>query len=161
LATIVALMVLTVYTSAVAWSESQTLPGPWMALNAVGAWLVRWLQFAAPDAYEHFYLDATLGGLVIGLAVGAVVGALFAGVLERLPQDHPLAWGIVGGLGLWAVTWWRVLPALDPAAVTHLTGGAWLAMSLTYGLLIGLWVSGERHVRRNQDTPQAAWGSAN
>ncbi len=119
-------------------------------LNAIGAWLVRWLQQAGPDAFTHFYADATLSGVAIAVVVGGTVGALFASLLDRLPQDHPVGWGLMAGLVLWVVTWWRVLPALDPAFVAHLEREAWLVACLTYGGLLGAWVHGDRWARHEE-----------
>lgn len=87
---------------------------PVAAPNAFGAWFVRWLQTAAPSALDSVYLDATLGGGVLALVVGALLGAVFAGAIDRLPDDHPLAWGLVWGLAIWAAARWLVAPALDP-----------------------------------------------
>jgi hypothetical protein len=119
-------------------------------VNAIGAWLVRWLQGAAPDAFTHFYSDATVGGVLIALAVGAVVGSLFASLLNRLPNDHPLGWGLVVGGVLWVSTWWRVLPALDPAFVTHVEREAWLVGCLVYAGFLGYWIQGDRWASREK-----------
>lgn len=123
---------------------------PLVPLNAIGAWVVRWLQQAAGDAFTHFYVDATLGGIGIALAVGGALGALFASLLSRLPQDHPVGWGLMAGLVLWVLTWWRVLPALDPAFVGQVERDAWLVACLAYGGLIGAWVHGDRWARQEE-----------
>jgi len=110
-----------------------------VAPNAVGALAVRWLQTSAPQALDNFYWDATAGGVAIAMIAGAAVGAVFAGALERLPEDHPLAWGGVFGLAAWAALRWAIGPALDP--VLTRTFGAWplLAACLCAGLVIGGW----------------------
>jgi hypothetical protein len=113
------------------------------APNAVGAWLVRWLQTAAPGALAAFHVDATLGGALTHVAVGALVGAVFAVVLDRLPEDHPVAWGAMLGLGLWALARWTV-PALDPVLSHVVTGIGLLVAHLAYGVLLGAWVDAGR-----------------
>jgi hypothetical protein len=139
---------------------------PPAAPNALGAWFVRWLQTAAPQALDGFYADATLGGIGLALVVGALLGAVFGGWIERLPDDHPLAWGLLWGLGLWAAARWLVAPALDPllletfdtqsllpealASALGPTIAAWLAIRalllalLAFGLWLGLWVHAGR-----------------
>ncbi len=153
---------------------------PVAAANALGAWSVRWLQTAAPQALDDPYADATLGGIGLALVVGALLGAVFAGWLDRLPDDHPLAWGLVWGLGLWAIARWLVLPALDPVllqafdsrpiltlpeALAQALGPSiaswldihalWLAW-LAYGLWLGLWVhAGRVALHRRPGSPHA------
>jgi hypothetical protein len=130
----------------------------WVPLNAIGAWAVRWLQPAAPDAFTHVYGDATAGGLAVALVTGAAVGALFASLLERLPRDHPVGWGLLAGISLWAFTWWRALPALDPAFVAHVEREAWLASCVLFGALLGVWIHGDRRVRAMEESPWMASG---
>ncbi|MCB9177383.1 MAG: hypothetical protein H6648_09505 [Caldilineae bacterium] len=112
--------------------------------NAIGAWLVRWLQSAAPQAFDNFYADASLGGALIALLAGASFGALLAGLLLRLPEDQPLAWGGLSGLVGWALARWSILPALDPALPQLLGGRALLAAHLLSGLLLGAWLQAGR-----------------
>jgi hypothetical protein len=109
-------------------------------LNAVGAWLVRWLQDAAPQALDNFYPDATLGGLIMALVVGASLGALLAGMLVRLPEDQPVAWGGVAGLLSWAAARWSLLPAWDPVLLSAVDERALLAAHLLAGLALGAWL---------------------
>jgi hypothetical protein len=115
-------------------------------LNALGAWSVRWLQTAGPDAIEHFYWDATLGGAAYAVLAGALCGALFALVLSRLPEDHPLVWGGIAGVGLWVAVRWVVGPALDPVLVRVFDWHVLLPTCLAYGLVLGRWVQLARGV---------------
>jgi len=121
---------------------------PWAAPNAVGAWFVRWLQSAAPPAMDSFYWDASLGGILLAAGVGALAGAVFAGVVEGLPDDHPVAWGLITGAAAWAATRWLVAPALDPALIEAFDSRALLAAHLAAGLFIGLWVLEGRTLAR-------------
>ncbi len=108
--------------------------------NAVGAWLVRWLQESAPQALDNPYPDASLGGLAIALLVGASLGGVLAGLLARLPEDQPLAWGGLLGLVSWLVSRWMVLPALNPVLLRAVDGRALLAAHLLAGLMLGIWI---------------------
>lgn len=117
--------------------------------NAVGAWLVRWLQTAEPSALDGVYIDATLGGGAVFLFVGALLGALFAALLERLPEDHPLVWGVALGVGLWLLTRWAVAPSLDPILTRAVPSAALLAVDLVFSLLLGGWVQAGRRVRQH------------
>jgi hypothetical protein len=119
------------------------------ASNAVGAWLVRWLQVSDPDSLARFYTDATLGGIALMAIVGALVGAVLAGLLARFPEDQPLAWGAIAGAVLWAVTWWGIGPALSPVLVRTVDWRVLLATCMVYGLVLGWWL---RIGRRRSET---------
>lgn len=121
---------------------------PSVALNAVGAWLVRWLQTADPSALDGYYWDATLGGAVVFVVVAAAVGSVFAGFLDRLPEDHPVAWGALLGLVLWALTIWAVGPAIDPVLTRTLSHGVLLLTDLVFGVVLGAWIHSGRAVRQ-------------
>ncbi|MFQ5459224.1 MAG: hypothetical protein ACE5EL_00360 [Anaerolineae bacterium] len=120
-------------------------------INALGALAVRWLQDAEDGALAHFYADATPGGIVLALGFGALAGALFSGLLDRLPRDHPLPWGLVSGAAAGVVTWWRVLPALDPVVIRTVTATDWILGAVVYGGLVGAWVEARRRVRQRED----------
>lgn len=119
---------------------------PLVPANAVGAWLVRWLQSAAPSALGNFYPDATIGGLLIVGLFGALAGAVLGAILARAPRDGPLLWGAAAGLGLWLLLRWAIVPGLDPVlgAVLGATGMA--LACIAWGLLVGLWHRAGRRV---------------
>lgn len=108
--------------------------------NALGAFLVRWLQVSDPDALPRFYPDATLGGIALTVMVGGLVGAMLAGLLARFPEDQPLAWGAIAGAVLWAALWWGIGPALSPVLVRTIDWRVMLATCVTYGLILGWWM---------------------
>jgi hypothetical protein len=108
--------------------------------NALGAFFVRWLQDAAPQALNNFYPDATLSSLLIAPLVGAGVGAAFAAFLTHLPEDRPLAWGGVMGVLLWLAGRWSILPALDPVLIQQVDGRVLFAAFLLSGLALGAWI---------------------
>ncbi|RIL08914.1 hypothetical protein DCC79_12570, partial [bacterium] len=117
---------------------------PAAGANALGAAVVRWLQTAAPQALDNVYPDATPGGVAIAVALGAAIGAIFGGMLDRLPEDHPVAWGAVLALATWAVAAWGVVPALDPVAGRVFEPRHLLAAHLAYGMILGSWVHAGR-----------------
>lgn len=121
------------------FGESVAGAHPWVVPNAVGAWFVRWLQVADPSALQGFYADATLGGIATAILGGALVGAAFAGFIERYPEDHPLAWGVVFGFVLFALLRWALAPALDPLLLRTVDGAALLAGCLGFGTAAGAW----------------------
>jgi hypothetical protein len=118
-------------------------------VNAIGAWLVRWLQTADPSALTRLYPDATAAGVITAGGVGVVVGAFFAAVMNRLPQDHPVAWGVMMGLVIWVATWFKLLPALDPVMPRAVDRWYWLAALVVFGLITGAWIQSDRGVRRS------------
>lgn len=115
-------------------------------VNAVGAWTVRWLQTADAEAIEHFYRDATLAGSAYILVAGAVIGVLFALCLARLPDDHPVAWGAILGVGAWVFVRAWLAPALDPALLRFFDWHVLLPTCLVYGVALGFWVQASRAV---------------
>lgn len=125
---------------AAAWQDRP----PVVAANALGAAVVRWLQTAAPQALENFYWDATLIGVGLAVVFGAGVGAVFGGAIERLPEDHPVAWGVVLGLATWAVVVWGIAPALDPVVGQAFAARLLLPAHLVFGVILGNWVHAAR-----------------
>lgn len=121
---------------------------PLAPVNATGAWLVRWLQTAAPSALANFYPDATIGGLLIVGLFGALAGALLGALLARAPQAGPVLAGLSAGLGLWLLLRWVILPGVNPVLGTFL-GTVGLALACAaWGLLAGLWHRAGRRAAR-------------
>ena len=116
---------------------------PIVAANAIGAWLVRWLQTADPSALDNVYADASIAGIASAILFGAAIGAPLAAWIARYPDDHPIAWGAMAGIGLWALTRWILGPALDPILVrpdAAISGWTLAAGHVAYGLFIGVWL---------------------
>ncbi len=124
-----------------------------VASNALGATVVRWLQIGQTQAFDNFYPDATLGGVLLALIAGALVGAPLGALVARFPDDHPAAWGFVCGIALWAITRWVLAPALDPASLRVLGGWPFAAGHLAFGLSTGMWL-GAVSPRRSPATGQ-------
>ena len=120
---------------------------PVAVVNGLGAWAVRWLQAAAPQALDNLYPDATPGGLALALALSALGGAVFGGLVERSAEDNPMAWGLVAGAVLWAAGRWVLLPAFSPVLALLLGPLPLALVCLTYGLGLGLWQAAGRRVR--------------
>jgi hypothetical protein len=118
---------------------------PLAVANAVGAWLVRWLQTAAPPALAGFYPDATLGGLALVLAVGALGGALLAGLVLRLDHEGPLAWALVGAVAAWLLLRWA-LGAVDPLLLRVLGSAGLAAGCAAWALVSAAWLAAGRRV---------------
>lgn len=117
---------------------------PVAVLNGVGAWLVRWLHTAAPQALDNFYLDASVGGVAVALGAGALVGAVAAGAWARATTGSGLGWGLGTAALAWAAARWILLPALDPAMATVLAPAALAVTCLAFGLVLGLWLGALR-----------------
>ena len=127
---------------------------PVRPLNVVGAGLVRWLQAAAPQALDSFYLDATLGGLTLVLITGALLGGLLSLALDRLPEDQPLSWGLLTGLATAALlngsprSGWGLGPTLNPLLVSEWGWRGLLVAGGVFGLLLGAWLHFDRQASR-------------
>lgn len=107
--------------------------------NAIGAWMVRWLQSAAPDAVHRAYWDATVGGIVTSAVAGGVVGALFGATTSRWRAGNLPLVGVAVGLACWSVVRWVVAPALDPLLVRVFDWRALLLAGVAFGALLGFW----------------------
>lgn len=115
-----------------------------VVLNSIGAWLVRWLQVADPSALVRPYADATLVGILTVVFFGALVGAVIAAAGERFPEDAPLVWTVMAAIGLWVVTRFAIVPALDPLLLRALDGRLVFAAHVVFGLALGVWLSAAR-----------------
>lgn len=124
-------------------------------VNAVGAWLVRWLQVADPSALELPYADATLAGVATAMALGALAGAPIAAAGERFPDDAPLAWCTAAAAGLWVVARFAVVPAIDPVLLRAVDGRLLLAAHLVFGLALGAWAATARRAAHEMARPAA------
>ncbi len=122
-------------------------------VNVVGAVWIRWLQGAAPQALDNFYLDALLAGIGSTLLVGSLLGGLLALALERLPEDQPFSWGLLWGLMLALLlhgsrrSGWGPGQALNPLLATELGWRGLLAAGLVFGALLGAWLQVDRRDR--------------
>lgn len=133
------------------------------SLNAVGAWVVRWLQYSAPDALNGFYYDATLGGILLTAGVGALVGAVLGGLLARFPDDQPFVWGAVAGAVLWLLAKAVLAPVLDPVLNRTVDWRVLLVTCLAFGIMLGAWMHyGRRLLGREVEGFVSQWpfGSA-
>lgn len=135
---------------------------PIVAANAVGAWAVRWLQVADTSALDNFYPDATLVGIATALGAGAVFGSTSAAWLARLPEESPLAWGLLLALASWVLTRFMLAPALDPVLVRDgVFAGGWVLglASIAYGLVVGGWLAAARQAGWVPETgsPASKW----
>jgi len=124
-------------------------------VNAVGAWLVRWLQVADPTALERPYTDATLAGVATVLVFGALAGAPIAAAGERFPDDAPLAWCTAAAAGLWVIARFAVVPAIDPVLARVVDGRLLLAAHIVFGLVLGAWVASARRITVDAARPAA------
>lgn len=119
-------------------------------VNVVGAVWIRWLQGAAPQALDSFYLDALLAGIGSTLLVGGLLGGLLALALERLPEDQPFSWGLLWGLMLALLlhgsrrSGWGLGQALNPLLAAELGWRGLLAAGLVFGALLGAWLQVDR-----------------
>ena len=113
-------------------------------LNAIGAWLIRWLQTADTAALLVPQVDAVALGIALPLLLGSLIAAAFAGLMDRLPDDHPVAWGVMLSVVLFVLTWWFLIPVLDPVLARVVSAAQWFVAVLAYGLTVGLWTQADR-----------------
>lgn len=137
---------------------------PWVPVNALGAWLIRWLHTTDTLAVRGFYADAAVAGCLTAVASGGLLAALLAIVLRRTSLLGPQTGGVLAGLLAAVAGCWLLAPAVNPlltddlpglafraAAEPHWPGRvvqslAWLAAGLLYGGLVGWWFRTEGHI---------------
>ena len=111
----------------------------WAGLNVLGAFWARWLQIADRGALDLFYWDASLGGLLSTLMLGTLLGAFLGSMLTRMPDDYPLAWGVIAVLILAVLVRKVLAPALSPILVEFLEPRVFYAAFGLAGAAAGLW----------------------
>ncbi len=114
---------------------------PWVPANALGAWLVRWLQNADPSATVGFYYDATLGGIMLAAGGGAVGGLVWWALLVRWRGLSPLVAALLVAVLRFAAVRWIVAPVLNPLLVSDLPGLARWSGAAQAGPSAGVWSS--------------------
>ena len=141
-----------VFLGVLALAAYQNGRSTWAGLNIVGAFWARWLQVSDRGALDLFYWDASLGGLLLTLLLGMLLGALLDSLLTRVPDDYPLAWGVIASLLLALLIRKVFAPALSPILVDFIESREFYAALGLAGAAAGLWL-GRKPGRRHQILP--------
>jgi hypothetical protein len=126
------------------WGSLSTHSGFWSAPQFIGATLIRSLQTSRnPD----FNLGPLILGIMGHMMNSIILGLIFVALAYYLTRSIGglLVLGMMYGAAVFAVMWWLIVPAVDPA-MQEVNGALFLIGHLMYGGVLGL-VAGVRAER--------------
>jgi hypothetical protein len=136
------------------WGSLSTHSGFWSAPQFIGATLIRSLQ---TSRNPNFNLGPLILGIMGHMMNSIILGLIFAAFAYYLTRSLGglLVLGMMYGAAVFAIMWWLVVPAVDPA-MQEVNGALFFIGHLMYGGILGL-VAGVRAERagvaRNQLVP--------
>jgi hypothetical protein len=117
--------------------------GFWAPLRYIASVFTR-----GTDTDPSFSVIPVVVGLMGHMMNSIILGALFALAVWRL-RANALTLAMLGamyGAGIFAVMWWGVLPAIDPA-MKIVSGAGFLITHLIFGMMLGLGIAVARQLQ--------------
>jgi hypothetical protein len=115
--------------------------GFWAPLRYIASVFTR-----GADTDPSFSLIPVLVGLMGHMMNSIILGALFAVAVWRLRRATAITLmvgGMMYGAAIFAVMWWGILPAIDPA-MKIVSGAGFFITHLIFGMMLGLSVAAAR-----------------
>jgi hypothetical protein len=118
------------------WGSLSTHSGFWAAPQWIGATLIRSLQ---SSRNPNFDLGPLILGLMGHMMNSIILGLIFVAFAYSLTRSVAslLVLGMMYGAAVFAVMWWVVVPAVDPA-MQEVNGALFFIGHLMYGSVLGL-----------------------
>jgi hypothetical protein len=122
--------------------------GFWAPLKYIASVFTR-----GSDTDPSFSLIPVLVGLMGHMMNSIILGALFAVAVWRLRATAItlMVGGMMYGAAIFAVMWWGILPAIDPA-MKIVSGAGFLITHLIFGVMLGLGIAAARESLDNRTT---------
>jgi hypothetical protein len=110
---------------------------------------VRSLDAFHPESLAAFHPKVLIAATLIHIVSSCLIGLLYGAVLPILPRRPILLGGIIAPL-FWTGLLHSTLHVIDPVFANHIAWGWFLISQFIFGIVAGLVVSREPHVRTAQ-----------
>ena len=128
----------------------------WYPINLLGgAGVVDTWRDVTVRSLDSFHPKAFVAAILIHIISSCLIGLLYGAVLPILPRHPIILGGIVAPL-FWTGILHSTLHTIDPAFASHIAWGWFTVSQFVFGIVAGLVVSREPHVRTAQSLPLTA-----
>jgi hypothetical protein len=127
----------------------------WYAINLLGgAGVAGWLN-PTPAEIAQFRFSATVLATVIHVIGSLLVGLLYGAMLPMMPKRPILLGGVIAPV-LWTGFLHSTLPLINPFLADRIDWRWFVVSQVTFGVVAGLVVAKQAHIRTEQYLPFAA-----
>ena len=127
----------------------------WYPINLLGGAGVAGWSNPTLDEITHFRLSALIVATIIHAGGSLLVGLLYGAMLPMMPKRPILLGGIIAPI-LWTGVLHSALPLINPYLADRIHWVWFVVSQVTFGLVAGLVVAQQEHIRTEQYLPFAA-----
>lgn len=127
----------------------------WYPINLLGGAGVAGWSHPTLEEITHFRLSALIFASIIHVVGSLLVGLLYGAMLPILPR-HPIILGGIIAPVLWTGMLHSALPLINPFLADRIDWGWFVVSQVTFGVVAGLVVGKQVHIRTEQYLPFAA-----
>jgi hypothetical protein len=127
----------------------------WYPINLLGGAGVAGWSHPTLEEITHFRLSALIFASIIHVVGSLLVGLLYGAMLPILPR-HPIILGGIIAPVLWTGMLHSALPLINPFLADRIDWGWFVTSQVTFGVVAGLVVGKQVHIRTEQYLPFAA-----
>jgi hypothetical protein len=127
----------------------------WYPINLLGGAGVAGWSNPTQAEIEHFRLSATILATIIHVVGSLLVGLLYGAMLPMMPKRPVLLGGVIAPI-LWTGFLHSALPLINPFLADRIDWWWFVVSQVTFGVVAGLVVAKQAHIRTEQYLPFAA-----
>ncbi len=127
----------------------------WYPVNLLGGAGVAGWSHPTLEEITHFRLSALVTAIIIHSVGSLLIGLLYGAMLPMMPKRPILLGGIIAPV-LWTGVLHSALPLINPFLADRIDWWWFVVSQLTFGVVAGLVVAQQAHIRTEQYLPFAA-----
>jgi hypothetical protein len=127
----------------------------WYPINLLGGAGVAGWSNPTQAEILHFRLSATIFATIIHVVGSLLVGLLYGAMLPMMPKRPVLLGGVIAPI-LWTGFLHSALPLINPFLADRIDWWWFVVSQVTFGVVAGLVVAKQAHIRTEQYLPFAA-----
>jgi hypothetical protein len=127
----------------------------WYPINLLGGAGVAGWSNPTQAEILHFRLSATIFATIIHVVGSLLVGLLYGAMLPMMPKRPILLGGVIAPI-LWTGFLHSALPLINPFLADRIDWWWFVVSQVTFGVVAGLVVAKQAHIRTEQYLPFAA-----